>query len=309
MKIVIFGTGGVGGYFGGRLAQAGNDVTFFARGAHLAAIQNNGLQVDSINGNFIVQPAKATDSPSSIGIADLIILSTKGWQVDEAIKQMKSLIGETTTILPLLNGMEHMDKLFSAFGEEHVIGGMCRVSSFVEAPGVIHHVGVQPFIAYGEWNGSKSERIESIHKLFSSAEGITAEISTDIQRTMWEKYVFITGTSGVGAFTRQPIGEFRENPEARTMLFDIMSETASVARARGVELPENFMAETMKRIDALPYAMTASMQKDMMEGRPSELDDQIGAVIRMGRAANVPTPANERLYAALLPFEQKARGR
>ena len=307
MKIVIFGSGGVGGYFGGRLAQSGQDVTFIARGTHLAAIQTSGLRVDSISGDFIIQPAKAADSSHSIGAADLVILAVKAWQLEDAISHMKPLLGEQTIILPLLNGMEHMDKLFAAFGSQHVIGGLCRISAFTEGPGHIHHVGIQPYIAFGEWDHVRGPRMEEIQRLFASSNGITAEIPANIQTSMWEKFVFISGTSGVGAYTRQPIGGYRDDPEARQMLKDAMNETAAVARVRGVPLAENFVEETMQRITGLPYDIIPSMQKDMMESRPSELNEQTGAVIRMGKAVGIPTPTHEKLLAALLPLEQKAR--
>jgi len=309
MKIVIFGSGGVGGYFGGRLALSGQDVTFIARGAHLAAIQKDGLRVDSIGGDFIVKPAKATDDPNSIGIADLILLAVKAWQLNEAIEQMKPLVGEKTVILPLLNGMEHMDTLLAAFDRNTILGGLCRISAFVAAPGHIRHVGVQPYIAFGELENSKSERVEAIYQIFAALDGILVEVPVDVHVTMWEKFVFISGTSGVGAYTRQPIGQYRDEPAARKMLMDAMHETTSVARARGVNLSESLVEETMKRIDNLPHAMLASMQKDMMEGRPSELNEQTGAVIRLGKTVGVPTPTHEKLFAALLPLEQKARSR
>jgi 2-dehydropantoate 2-reductase len=307
MKIAIFGSGGVGGYFGGRLAQAGQDVTFIARGAHLAAVTESGLRVDSIGGDFAVHPARATDSPQSMGHVDLVILATKAWQLDSAIEQMKPLVGAGTMILPLLNGMEHMDVLLAAFGREHVLGGLCRLSAFVAGPGHIRHVGIPPFIAFGELDNSKSARVDSLREMFSALNGITVDVPADINVAMWEKFVFISGTSGVGAFTRQPIGEFRANPETRTMLFNAMNETAAVARARGIPLSESFVSDTMKRIDTIQPDVMASMQKDMMEGRPSELNEQTGAVIRMGRAVGVPTPTHEAIYAKLLPLENKAR--
>ncbi|MBI3168858.1 MAG: 2-dehydropantoate 2-reductase [Chloroflexi bacterium] len=307
MRIAVFGTGGVGGYFGGRLAQNGGNVTFIARGAHLAAIRESGLHVESIDGNFLVHPAKATDSPQSIGAADLVLLAVKAWQLDDAITQMKSLVGENTMTLPLLNGMEHMDKLFEAYGTKHVLGGMCRISAFIGVPGLIRHVGIKPYIAYGEWDNSKSERILKLDELFKSIDGIVAETSADIQTAMWEKFIFISGTSGVGAYTRQTMGEYRSNPETRAMLFASMNETAAVARARGVPIADNFVEATMQRIDNLPADVTASMQKDMMAGKPSELNEQTGAVIRMGKAAGVPTPTHEKLLAALLPLEKQAR--
>lgn len=308
MKIVIFGTGGVGGYFGGKLAQHGADVTFIARGAHLEAIRKNGLRVESIDGDFTVHPAQAIADPETIGSADLILLATKAWQLDDAIHQMKPLVGGGSIILPLLNGMEHMDKLLQTFGVQHVIGGLCRISAFIGEPGQIRHVGVKPQIAYGEWDNSSSERVGEIHVLFTSIAGIAAEIPVNIQTAMWEKFIFISGTSGVGSYTRQPIGKCRSDPETRAMLQSAFEETAAVARARGANIPENFVPATMQRIDGIAPHVIPSMQKDMMEGRPSELNEQTGAVIRMGKAAGVPTPTHEKLLAALLPLEQKARG-
>ncbi len=167
MKIAIFGSGGVGGYFGGRLAKAGQDVTFIARRRHLTAMKESGLRVDSIGGDFVVHPAQATDSPQSIGRVDLIILATKAWQLDSAIAQMKPLVGEGTIILPLLNGIQHMDTLLTAFGREHVLGGLCRISVIVASPGYIRHVGIQPFIALGELDNSKSTRVDSLREIFT----------------------------------------------------------------------------------------------------------------------------------------------
>ena len=308
MKIAVFGTGGVGGYFGGRLAQNGEDVTFFARGTHLAAILESGLRVASVDGDFTIHPAKATDSTQSIGAVDLILLATKAWQLDEAIAQMKPLIGSDTVILPMLNGMEHMEKLINAFGTQHVIGGFCRISVFIEAPGIIQHVGVKPYIAYGEWDNSQSERLQKIHALFHSISGIVAEIPADIQLGMWEKFIFITGTSGVGAYARKTLGEYRADPETRALLINAFNETAAIARAMGVGIRDDFVNETMQRLDTTSGNVTPSMQKDMMAGRPSELNEQTGAVIRMGKAVGVPTPTHEKLFAALLPLEQKARG-
>ncbi len=308
MKIAIFGSGGVGGYFGGRLAQDGQDVTFIARGAHLAAVTETGLRVDSIGGDFVVNPVKATDSPQSIGNVDLVILATKAWQLNSATEQMKPMVGEGTMILPLLNGMEHMDALLSAFDSKNVLGGLCRISAFVAEPGRIRHVGVPPFIAFGELDNSKSARVNSLLDMFAALDGITVDVPADVNVAMWEKFVFISGSSGVGAFTRQTIGEFRANPETRAMLFNAMNETASVARARGAALSESFVSDTMIRIDTIQPHIIASMQKDIMEGRPSELNEQTGAVIRMGRAAGIPTPTHEMIYEKLLPLENKARG-
>lgn len=309
MKIVIFGSGGVGGYFGGRLAQHGQDVTFIARGAHLDAIRENGLRVDSVDGDFIIRPAKAADDPASIGKADLILLAVKAWQLDDAVQKIKPLIGENTLILPLMNGIEHMEKLLSAFGKKHVLGGLSRISTFIEAPGHIRHVGIAPYIAFGEWDHTKSGRVQNLVEMFKSIPGITAENPPDIQIAMWEKFIFISATSGVGAYTRLPIGEIRANAETRSMLQNALEETAAVAHARGVGIAGNFVEATMQRIETIAPHVIPSMQKDMMEGRPSELNEQTGAVIRMGKTFNIPTPTHEKIYSSLLPIEQKARSR
>ena len=302
MKFAIFGTGGVGGYFGGRLAKAGNDVTFIARGRHLAQITETGLRVDSIGGNFLVEPAKATDSPQSIGEVDCVLVATKAWQLTEAIKQMHPLVGERTTILPLLNGIEHVDMLVDAFGSR-VLGGLCRISSFMAAPGHITHVNVKPFITYGELDRQKSERIEQLHGIFSALGGMDAELSADILVAMWEKFIFICATSGVGALTRQSFGVFRSVQETRAMLRSSIEETCKLGFSKGIQLPSDISELIMKRIDSLPETMVASMQKDIMEGRPSELESQTGAILRMGKRLGIPTPTHAFIYASLLPME------
>lgn len=308
MKFVVFGTGGVGGYFGGKLAQAGKDVTFIARGKHLDAIRESGLRVDSLSGDFVVYPAKATDAPPSIGVVDVIILATKAWQLDDAITQMNPLVGVNTFILPLLNGIEHMERLVNAFGREHVIGGLCRISAIIADAGHIKHVGIDPYIAYGELSGLKSERISALHSVFKNISGITAEARENIELAMWEKYLLICALSGVGAVTRTPVGMFRSIPESRAMFRRVLEEVALVANSRGVSLTEKSVQSVMDRIDNTQPDMMASMQKDIIEGRPSELESQIGAIVRMARAADVSVPTNEFIYASLLPQEKKARG-
>lgn len=308
MKIVIFGSGGVGGYFGGRLALAGQEVIFIARGAHLAAIKETGLRVDSIGGDFVIHPARATDSMRSITDVDLVILATKAWQLASALEQMKFLAREDPLVLPLMNGMEHMDTLLSTFDRRNILGGLCRISAYLAGPGHVRHVGIPPYIALGELDQIQSERVDSLRKLFSALDGITVDTPADIITAMWEKFIFISGTSGVGALSGKPLGEFRANPETRTMLINAMNETAAVARARGAVLADHFVSDTMNRIDGFQPHIIASMQKDIMEGRPSELNEQTGAVIRMGRAMGVPTPTHEAIYDHLLPLENKARG-
>ena len=309
MKFAVFGTGGVGGYFGGRLAHAGHDVTFIARGKHLASIQESGLRVDSIGGDFVVKPAEATDSPQSVGEVDCVIVTVKAWQLTESIDRLERLVGGHTMILPLLNGIEHIDLLVDTFGEERVLGGYCRISSFVADPGHITHVNAKPFISFGELDHHESQRVGKLNEIFSALDGIDVEVPADIHVAMWEKFILICSTSGVGAVTRQPFGIIRKVPESRAMLKESLEETVRVGRAKNVNLPDNTVDMVMKRIDGFAESMVASMQKDIMEGRPSELESQTGAVVRMGRALGVPTPTHEFIYASLLPMELQARSR
>jgi len=309
MKFAIFGTGGVGGYFGGRLAQAGQDVTFIARGKHLSAIIESGLRVDSIGGDFVVKPVKATDLVQSVGEVGCVIVATKAWQLIESIQQLKPLVGERTIILPLLTGMEHMDLLLDAFGSDHVLGGFCGISSFMAGPGHITHVASKPFLAFGELGRQKSERVQKLQGVFSALDGITVVVPEDIHVSMWEKFTFICSVGGLGAVTRQPFGVFRKIPESRTMLKASVEEAVRLGRAKGMNLPSDMVDTMMQRIDGFPEGMFASMQRDIMEGRPSELESQTGAVIRMGRDLGIPTPTHEFIYASLLPMELQARSK
>jgi len=307
MKFAIFAAGGVGGYFGGRLAQAGHDVTFIARGAHLAAIRQAGLKVDSIDGDFVIQPAKATDDPTSVGAVDVLLVAVKAWQMEAAIEQMKFLVGTNTVIIPVLNGVEAPEPLSAAFGSECVLGGLCRISSFIAEPGRIAHVGMRPSITFGELDNEKSERVLALQKIFAEIPEITAEVPDDIHVAMWEKFIFICAMSGVGAVTRRPVGFYRAIPETRAMLESTLKEANAVAKKRGVPLVKNIAEVILDRIDNLPAEVTASMQKDVMQGNPSELEAQNGALVRMGHKLDVPVPTHEFIYASLLPQELQAR--
>ena len=310
MKFAVFGTGGVGGYFGGKLAQAGQDVTFIARGEHLQAIRHKGLRVDSVSGDFLIHPAKATDNLSAVGAVDVVLLCTKAWNVPDVIEQMKPLMGEHTYCIWLGNGIAPTEQLEKAFGPEHVLGGFCRISSFIVGPGHIRHVGVPPYIAFGELDNSHSQRADNLREVFARIPEIKVEIPPDIQVGIWEKFIYVAAVSGVGAVTRQPNGVFRSVPETREMLISTLEEILKVGQARGVNLGDDLVQKMVSNnIDRGPADVIASMHKAIMEGKPSELDDQTGSVIRMGRQLGVPTPTNEFIYAALLPMELKARGR
>ena len=307
MRIAVFGAGGVGGYFGGRLALAGNDVSFIARGRHLEAMRSGGLRVDSIKGDFHLFPVSATDDPSQVGVVDAVLVAVKAWQVPEAARSMKPLVGPETVVLPLENGVEAPSQLAEELGRDHVLGGMCQIISFIAEPGHIKHTGVEPHIALGELDNRRSERVLKLHKTLVDA-GISAEIPDDIVARMWEKFVFIASVSGMGAVTRASIGALREYPGTREMLFRAIEEMVEVAKALGVRLRGDIVERTMAFVDSLPYSSTASMQRDIMAGRPSELESQNGAVVRFGRKVGVETPVHSFIYNSLILSEMKARG-
>lgn len=306
MRIGVFGSGGVGGYFGGRLALAGEDVNFIARGAHLRAMTEHGLKVDSLAGDFQIETIKASSDPGAIGPVDLVLLAVKAWQVPEAAKAMRPMVGPATTVLPLENGVDAPAQLAAELGPDAVIGGLCKIVSFVVGPGHIRHAGFEPSIVFGELDNRRSERIERIHQVFQQA-GLDATIPDDIQVAMWQKFLFIAAYSGVGALRRTPVGTLRSNPEDRSLIETAMAEIYALAHARGIELPATTIEIALAGLDRLPADATSSMQRDIMEGKPSELAAQTGAVIRMARESHIPAPTNEFIYEALQPLEAKAR--
>lgn len=306
MRIAIFGTGGVGGYFGGRLAQAGNDVTFIARGEHLRAIQATGLKVDSTSGDFTIYPAKATDDVNEAGAVDLVILGVKAWQVPEAARAMKPLVGANTTVVPMENGVDAVPQLVSELGAEHVIGGLCRIVSYLVEPGHIRHAGFKPSIIIGELDNRRTERITRIGQVLQGA-GLDTTIADDIQVALWMKFLFIASFSGVGAMAEAPAGVIRSDPKWRGQIVSAMAEIYSLAHARGINLPANAVESVMASIDGLPPDATSSMQRDIAAGKPSELESQNGSVVRMAHEAGVDVPTHELIYRTLRPLDQKAR--
>jgi 2-dehydropantoate 2-reductase len=305
MKIAVIGAGGVGGYFGGRLAAAGYDVTFVVRGQTLAALRAHGLRVESIHGDFTVHPVTATDAPRDP--VDVVLIATKAWQLPDVVASIKPLLGPHTVVVPLQNGIDAPEQL-APLGSAHVAGGLCAIVSFVVAPGHIRHTGAEPLVMFGELSNEPSDRLEKLRDAFTAA-GVKCEIPRDIQHSMWTKFIFIAPMSGIGAVTRVSVGEWRTTLETRALAERAVLEVMAVARARGVAIEDSALLATMKRYDGLPPASTASLQRDVMEGRPSELEAQIGAVVRLGRAAGVPTPIHEWIYAAVLPAERRARQR
>lgn len=307
MRIAIVGTGAIGGYFGGRLAQAGADVVFVARGDTLRAMRDSGLRVDSVDGDFIVQPVQVVDDAAMVGPVDVVLLAVKGWQVSEAIETMRPLVGPSAVVVPLLNGVEAPDQVAAVYGEQRVAGGLCRLFGSVVRPGHVRNGMRQPYIAFGELDNTRSERMEQLRQAFERA-GVWAEIASDIRAALWEKLLFVGPFGGVGAATRAPVGVLRSLPETRALLEGAVAEVFAVAQARGVAVTADAVSRALALIDASPEQATASMQRDIIAGRPSELESQIGVVVRMARTTGVAVPCHTCLYASLLPQERQARG-
>lgn len=306
MRIAVLGVGGVGGYFGGRLADAGEDVVFIARGEHLDALRSKGLRVDSIAGDFHVQPVSATDNPGEVGPVDAVLLAVKAWQVPEAAQAMDPLIGRDTFVVPLENGVEAPSQLVEALGSEHVLGGLCALISFISGPGHITHAGYEPSVAFGELDNRRSQRAEQLRDAFTRA-AVKADIPEDIHVAMWRKFLFISGFGGVASVVQLPAGQWRSVEPTRALLQSAFEEVEAIARAAGIQLPADAVASALDTVDGLPDHGTASMQRDITDGKPSEIEAQTGAIVRLGRTHGVPTPVNDFIYAALAPRERRAR--
>lgn len=301
------GTGGVGGYYGGLLAQQSNDVTFIARGAHLYAIRHEGLKVYSVHGDFHIFPAHATDEPINVGPVDLILFCVKTYNTDEAAQAIRAAVGAKTVVLSLQNGVDAAERIGKVLGPEHVIGGATWLSSAVEAPGVIRQISQFRRIVFGELAGGRSERIPTIFEVLNST-GITVEISENIQKVLWTKFVFISAVSSIGSLARLPMGDYRSIPEARDLLSSIMREVEALALAQGVALDRDVVQKSLEFIDNSGPHIKPSMQLDVESGRRTELESMVGVIARKGRELGVPTPVADFVYGSLLPVEMKARG-
>lgn len=306
MKILIYGTGGVGGYFGGKLAKAGNKVSFLARGKQLEALQGNGLQVKSYLEDFAIFPVKVSDNLSDFETPDLVILCVKSWQLEESAKNLYTFIDSKTLLLPLQNGADNYDKLTRLLPKNQVLAGLCKIVSFVESPGVIYHPSFLPQIVFGEINNQQSERVLQLQKLFFQA-GIVSIIPQNIQLEIWRKFLFICTVSGIGALTRMPIGINRSDKEIRDIMMLTAAEIKAVANQKNISLSESDLKSVFQAIDAQTPDTTASMQRDLMNYKPSELDNFNGYILSEGKRLGVATPVNAFIYHCLNPMEKKAR--
>ncbi|MEA3158004.1 MAG: 2-dehydropantoate 2-reductase [Betaproteobacteria bacterium] len=299
MKIAVLGSGGVGGFYGGRLANAGYDVSFVARGAHLAAMRSRGLTIENAaQGNIHVPRVKVTDDPATIGEVDLVLIAVKLWDTEAAARAVKPIVGAHTAVLSLQNGVIKDDIMRREFGAAAVIGGVAYVGTHIARPGVILQTGTLQRLVFGEYDGARSVRAGELLDALLRA-GIQAELSEDIRRTLWEKYVFLVGLSGTTTTMRMPIGPIRENPQTRAFLLDLMKETVAVGRAHGVHLPEDYAEQRLAFADTVAPDMSSSMHHDLEHGNRLEVAWLSGGVVQLGQAAGVEAPANRAVWDIL----------
>lgn len=298
MRILMVGAGAVGGYFGARLAAAGADIAFITRGAHLARMATEGLTVESPLGDIRTGPVQAAESARALGPADVVFVAVKLGDTGDALGAARDAVGPDTVAISLQNGLAADGMLADAFGPERVAGGVVYIASVLAAPGRIRHTGANQRILVGELPRGRSARLERVAAMLSAA-GIDAEVADDITRARWDKFIFLVGLSAATSLTGETIGTIRADPDLRAFLRAAMEETAAVARARGIDLPQDYVEERLAFADTLPETMTSSMYHDLAAGRPLEVEWLSGAVARMGAEAGIATPVNATVYAAL----------
>lgn len=300
MKVAVIGAGGVGGYFGARLAQAGHEVTFVARGRHLAAIREHGLAIESALGDATVR-CPATDDLSALGPVDVAMLCVKLWDVEATAPKLAGIVSNGGVVIPFQNGVESADRVAVMLGPSHVLGGVAYIAATIRAPGVIAHTGTMARLRVGAFPGGPEDRAAVFADACRSA-GVEIEHTPDIRRALWEKFVFLASFSGITSAARSPIGVVRSDPDLRALLEAAMREVWSVGVSRGVALPDDFVAKQLAFADGLPAAMRSSMQNDLESGYRLEVPWLSGAVARMAREAGLAAPVHATLHAILKPF-------
>lgn len=308
MKIAVMGAGGVGGYYGGKLAAAGADVTFIARGAHLDAIRQNGLRLTGPAGDIAVQPTQATDDPASIGPVDVVLFCVKLYDLQAAGEAIRPLVGDQTMVVTLQNGVEAPDLLGAIVGPDRVVPGVTYVSGTRVEPGVIRYaVGDGPAMIFGERDGASSSRVEGFQKACENA-GLGVQVSPGIERVLWSKFVLFACNAGLTCLARKPVGVVYAQPHLRGLASDCMHEVVAVGRAKGVFLAPDLVDSTFRQFDSWLPDVKASMLVDLEHGRPLEVEWVAGTICRLGREFDVPTPINQIIYAVLKPHADGARG-
>jgi 2-dehydropantoate 2-reductase len=303
MRIAVMATGAVGGYFGGRLAHAGHEVAFVARGRQLEAMKASGLRVESALGDLHLTDVSVTDDPATIGTVDLVLFTVKLWDTQEAADAIKPLLGPDTAVVSFQNGVVKDDILRDALGAEHVIGGVCYIAATIAGPGLIRHSGTMAKLVFGEYGGSASPRVQQFHDACAGS-GIDAEISHHIEQTLWEKFVFIVGLSGTTSLARSTVGPIRGNLRSRAFLRDTFDEVVQVGRAQNVALPADYADQRLAFVDRLPAGMTSSMHNDLENGNRLEVPWLSGDVVRRGASLGLATPCNRAIFDILSIYSE-----
>lgn len=306
MRIAVIGVGGVGGYFGGQLAAADEEVLFVARGAHLAALRKDGLTVESGRGPLQGLKVNATDDPAGHGPVDIVMLGVKLWDTDAALQQARPLVGKQTAVVSFQNGIESIERITAAFGAGAALGGTCHIAAAIARPGVIAHTGSMARLTFGEPAGGLSPRVEAFAAACAKATTFDVVASPDIRRAIWEKFVFLSSFSGMTALARQPIGPIRATAEGRATFLAALEEVSAVARAQGIALAPDHAAKALAFGDSLPAEMQSSMLGDLQRGARLELPWLSGAVAALGARLGIPTPVHTAITAALLPYAAPA---
>jgi 2-dehydropantoate 2-reductase len=301
MRIAVVGAGGVGGGFGAALAKAGADVTFIARGAHLAAMRADGLRIESPRGDTHLAPTQATDDPQSVGKVDIVLFCVKLWDLESAGAHIKPLVGPGTAVIPLQNGIDAADRLIPILGRGAVMGGVAQISASIIKPGVIRQVGTFMRMIFGEFDGQRSKRAQDFLAQCQKA-GFDVTLSEQIETELWMKFIPLATNASITAATRLPIGKLRDDPDIKAIFLACITEVIDVGRAKGVALPADALAKTLDFLGHAPPAMKASMALDLERGNRMELPWLSGKVVELGREFSVPTPTHDVLYALLKPY-------
>ncbi|MDQ2961018.1 MAG: 2-dehydropantoate 2-reductase [Candidatus Dormibacteraeota bacterium] len=305
MRMAVMGSGGLGGYFGALLARGGAEVCFVARGAHLEAMQQRGLRIEGGPDPMHLEQVRATADPAEIGPVDLVMVCVKLWDTEAALDQIRPLVGPATTLVSFQNGVLKDSLLRAAYDDAQVIGGVAYVATALSSPGVIMRTGPLERLIFGEFDGRRSSRVDALHSA-CVAGGINAELSTDIRRAIWEKFVFLVGLSATTTTMRVSIGPIRENSQSRAFMLDIMREVVAVGRAHGVPLPADYAEQRLKFADGVSPDMTSSMQHDLERGNRLEVRWLSGGVVELGQEVGVETPLN-RAVADILSIHANGR--
>jgi 2-dehydropantoate 2-reductase len=305
-SVAIVGAGGVGSLLAAMLARGGTDVRMLARGRALEAIRERGVRLRGPDGDAVFPVSRASDDAAVLGVADIVVVTVKTWQLAELGPRLVPLVGDRTVVVPLQNGVGASEQLAATLGERRVIGGVARLISWVERPGEVRWIGMPPGLTIGARTADQAADVEACAATLRIG-GLEVAVTDAIAQALWTKFLFIAPYAALGAVERVPVGVLRTAPASRARLLEAMREVAAVAAARGVVLPPDTVGNMLQLIDRIPAESTASMHRDIVDGRPSELHELIGAVVRLGREAQVATPVSAELYAQLEPLERTAR--